>query len=145
MSTDVTETEWAYVAGLLDGEGHIGVPIHGGDHVFNKNVGISNTNPKILPILKRVGFHLFQISRRAPNKDVHRALITTYSEIETFLKRVRPYLILKCEQADLMIELCSIRAQINVQTLRNEERHYGTRELEIATKIRFLNRRGVHP
>lgn len=76
-------------------------------------------------------------ARNPRHKDNYRWGITKVSEALCFLLEIRPYLPIKLEQANLVIEFCQRRLKRWKQRNNLEERDY-----EIVNEIRKLNKRG---
>ena len=99
----ITETQKAYAAGLLDGEGTIGVNKTGGT---GYQIGIANLNMQMLEFLQSTfGGKIY----RQGNKNYKRWELFTKKEVLEFLLLVEPYLIVKKKQSQLMIELLNTR------------------------------------
>jgi hypothetical protein len=106
-----TETDWAYLAGIIDGEGCIGQRknVKEGREYRYVRIDIGQKYPALLNWL----FDTFEVGRvrtyirKSRNNRVcftwriHGALACSY-----ILKGVLPYLVIKREQAELAISLC---------------------------------------
>jgi hypothetical protein len=96
------DTELAYLAGLFDGEGYIG--IHRSGPRFTLRVSVTQLDPRPLILFQRRfggGLH------RAPDKRGFRALIVwtiTSGRAMWLLREMRPFLMVKDAQADVAIE-----------------------------------------
>lgn len=104
------ETEVAYFAGLLDGEGYISVAKRG--RHFAPIVNITNTNLDLLYwVQDRFGGEIYPVSdgRNFPNaKDCYRIMWNGHGEIATVIAAVMPYLVAKKAQAHLIAEFLSL-------------------------------------
>jgi len=124
VSYNLSDTESAYIAGLFDGEGHVGLYERGRKSKsrkgaqgssYNLRVQITSTDYNIIEWLtdkfKGLSYHSSWDNRKNddPNrnvetwKDVYQFLLVSRNA-EGFLKCVLPYLIIKKERAVLGIE-----------------------------------------
>ncbi|MBA3758932.1 MAG: hypothetical protein H0X07_00195 [Gemmatimonadales bacterium] len=107
----ISEMDVRYAAGLFDGEGSIRITYQKlksfKNHVrYQLYVNVAQCDPRPLLALQREFEGSFHWATR-PKKENHRALhswIICSQQALRFLERVRPYLIVKAEQADLAIE-----------------------------------------
>ena len=99
------ETDLAWAAGIIDGEGHIGLYLshtNTGDCYVLKLV-VVNTNLKMLERCKEI-FGAGSIGNRVKAKMHHKQQWSFYAcskQAEKILQAVRPYLVAKADQADL--------------------------------------------
>jgi len=109
----LTETEKAYIAGLLDGEGCIGVfrqKIKNRTHEYNfgARVIITNSNfPVICWLKEKTGIgcaYEYNKSYKENWNKVHRWQVTS-RKARTFIKTIYPYLIIKKEIANVVLKL----------------------------------------
>lgn len=122
---DLTETEKAYLAGLFDGEGSIGYYKKKtlGYHV--SRVTIYNTDAKVMDWLaKKVNFGSVTANRNFEHF-VFAWIVSGNKHVVEFLTAIRPYLIIKAEQADLL--LTSLSAE---QEKRGTRKRLTSEELE---------------
>ena len=142
------DTELAYIAGFLDGEGCITlVPrkkrgVHNG---YFSRVFISNTNESIL---RWVEFKLggYVNVRKHTNPHKHKRGYQWYiSEAlcESFLLLVRPYLRIKGEQADLLLEYRkTVRESKHYPDRLGMDANTVKRRNELYQQMRRLNKKG---
>lgn len=147
-----TETEKAYYAGYVDGEGCITLSKNKGSNKWHTTpifyyleVMVANTHPETLFDLKRdFGGSIYGDRRRSPNKTVYRWRIIC-SKALIFLETILPYLRQKRKQAELMIEY---QKKIGAKEfwkgqgikLTIEE---SRRREDLYKQMRELNRRGI--
>lgn len=137
----------AYLAGIIDGEGSIMLPRTGQNKLndlyvsFSVKVAISNTDLNLLLRLQNdFGGIIERVRTGAKNcKDGYRLRWFSKDAVK-IIGIVRPYLIVKAEQADLAASV------FNVQ--QREGRRQRTLEQvmffnETAAKIKALNKRGL--
>jgi hypothetical protein len=110
----MNETELAYIAGFIDGEGclHIGKTKprqHAKSNVYFALITITNTNPIVPRWIQSIyGGHLQKVSGNEKSKDsytLHLRPKATYQ----LLKQIYPYLKLKRLQADNLFRLEELR------------------------------------
>jgi hypothetical protein len=99
-----------YVAGIVDGEGTIGLNEHRNNY-YNINITIPNTNLDLLKYIRNVT-KLGNISKGLKQKEIHKICyfyrIRKY-EAKKFLIIILPYLIIKKRQAELILQYLSLR------------------------------------
>jgi hypothetical protein len=143
---DIRPTAAAYIAGFLDGEGTITI----GRSMNTRRVKGMQFFPRAFfynsdrPVLEWIQTTISEIpsalrvrnenKKRNPNgKDVLELKVASMKHIMRLLITIRPYLIIKARQADLVLEFC------NTRILYSE---YTPRDFEIVDALRALNRRG---
>ena len=131
-----------YLAGFIDGEGYISLLKHKDIRVKKGYtlfpvLKVSNTNKDVmLQISKFIkGNVLINSPITERNKEVYSIRIHSFDKIKDILVNVRPHLIVKDKQADLMIEYCNNR-------LKRKVRGYTERDYEIVKLLSQLNKRG---
>jgi len=139
----LTEAEKGYIAGILDGEGTIAVHVRSGEgrkYKFGFGVqpyiGVANTKPELIHWLHyKLGGRHYSRS----NNLVKRAYLWQISDIAriyAILKQVMPYLILKRENAVLVLELVERRLS------RLKSAKYEERDIQIYHLVKKLNVKG---
>ena len=123
----------AYAAAMLDGEGYVYANriARARDSTMQTmyQVGIVQDDTRLLEWLEnKFGGKIYH-----RNGKVDRWQCTNQLDIYNFLTVVRPYMMLKCDVADLMIEYCESRMSNEAHTPLSD------RELECITKIKYLN------
>jgi hypothetical protein len=150
--TDIRETELAYLAGILDGEGVISIHAHtkrrqsrgreGEPYkILQPVVQVYNTNlDLILWLQNRIGFKFNGRDRRKARTS-YQVVVTGYRTY-SILTPLLPYLIAKKPLAELVIEYVLIRAE------RSDLEHnplYGQREVKIWQTLQELNWKRFDP
>mgnify|MGYP001608779721 CR=1 FL=1 len=109
---NLTETEKAYLAGLFDGEGTVGYYLKKAIGYHRAQIAIYNSDPRIMEwIRSRIPFGNIvtnKISR-------HRGwawMVTSNAQVTEFLVTIRPYLIIKANQVDLLLSLWDAEQKI---------------------------------
>jgi hypothetical protein len=143
----LTEAQIGYIAAFLDGEGGVQITMtFRKDRVYKTAlhpcVYFTNTNQEAIQTI-RSWLQAGCIVRIEPKGEGYRtgyALhITGIRNIVILLKRIRPYLIIKAKQADLMSRFCERR----LAHYMGKERTYTENELSLYTALKALNKRGV--
>ena len=111
-----SETEFAYIAGLFDGEGSCGISSSSTRTLKLKRtpipaISISNTNLCALEFVKNrteMG-HVNPNKPRQNRKPVYAWYLHSFEPVYCFLKAIAPYLIIKRDKAELMMKFCELR------------------------------------
>ncbi len=134
-----TEAQLAYTAGIIDGEGCIR---------FNRQatrltmrVHVTNTNKALIDWLHRTygGYVWAERRQYIPNAKPRFAWEVSAQAAYRFLHQVRPFLMLKAEQADLAISMQETKKPRN----RLPEGLAEYRE-RLALRMTRLNQKGLH-
>lgn len=142
---NLTETELAYIAGIIDGEGTISLSRNKALHSltgyrFQPRLTIANSNLELIHWLReRLSLGkpcvITSHSWRA-NKPVYVCSMMSFRVIG-LLKQILPYLIVKKEQAKLVMKYGELRKQKNFLA-------YGLEEYELYKKVVGLNLKKGH-
>lgn len=139
----ISESDLAYAAGIVDGEGCIA--IRRGKHGPHFcQVAVANTSLILCEWLKqRWGGNVHRKKRNAQHnwKPVYQWRVNNRLAI-SFLKQVRPYLLIKQAQADLALRLPSIRQFTKSRPARLTEETVEAREM-LKQEMHVLNQRGI--
>lgn len=101
----LTETEKSYLAGLFDGEGCIGYYFKSKIKCHVASLAIYNTNTKVMQWIKdKTGYGGIYLNKGGKHCGWQWQL-NSRSQIIEFLKVIRPYLIIKADQVDLLFSL----------------------------------------
>lgn len=106
----MTERELAYAAGVFDGEGSVGIYVGGktslGRPRYNLRLSVGNTDTRLTNWLAETfGGKVRAKQPRVPSR--HRQAYDWYlfgNNAVEFLRLIRPFLLLKAEQADVAIK-----------------------------------------
>jgi len=141
----VLETEKAWLAGIIDGEGCIRIDYPNGKNSSpSPRVAITNTDfaiiEKAADICQRLECNPY-IQTRDRRKDNRRiikdVLVLRVSKILTVLTAVMPYLTgRKHKQALLLHKFCRIRLAKDVNHLSNKDRTYTKEEIDLIYEIK---------
>lgn len=107
--SNLSPEEWAYLAGIIDGEGTICMYRLGLKYkCYTVRVHFSNTNPVLIKwVSDRLGGYIKldnNSSRHENWKDAYTWSITHRVNIVWFLEHVLPYLVIKKQQAQIVID-----------------------------------------
>jgi len=150
----VSETDKAWLAGIVDGEGCI--TFHRNRSGSNKATPafyVCNTNEtlmlKVVSILKSEGIEYYYRVRTKSEeskknrgwKDVYSLRVSKIDSLTKFLLLIRPYLISKCQQSDLVYQ--SLLATNKLNGLKDGS----INEIRIpyANRVWELNKKGNKP
>jgi hypothetical protein len=118
------KNEYAYMAGLLDGEGYMGLSKYNGDRYKHKwtyktRIIIANCNLELLEWVKnKFGGY---ISKKSNNPNWTQGYNLTIGYIDTWLPNVIPYMIGKKKKAILLLEAAELLKQRRMITTKSKE------------------------
>lgn len=139
LRRELSDTELAYIAAILDGEGHITVIKSNRRNtpypLYTPRVGVTNQSEALIQWLdERIAWTIRDLK---PTKGewgwAYRPAIVGHG-VQHLLRPLVPYLVVKRRQAELVIEFCEIRAQAVTGATLSES------EIAIAEQARALNR-----
>ena len=138
-----TETDRAYLAGLIDGEGSIGIDAHGGHRVPSVRVTITNTNYPLLQEIHAIwgGALTTRRIRIIGWKASSDLLFGAKTAIEV-LREIQPYLRAKKKQCDVALRFQETVNPPEHMTQRKTPEVVALRE-QLRRKILELNKRGT--
>jgi|SRR3989344_7422246 len=154
MLAHLSETDKAWLAGFIDGEGYIGIVRSRKRKTrqssdtwrYHPWVIVTSTDVKVLEDIQLVVStqKRASLSRTAGQKAAYQIKITKFNDLVQFLEAVLPYLRLKQKQAKLLIEFCKYRESVKIVTGRGSrgETSFGEIEENIYLQLRELNKRG---
>lgn len=152
MATEIqiqlSNTEAAYLAGIIDGEGSICVfPYYGYNHKVGKKyarykpvICVSNTDCRLINWLKEhLSGQCYSVERKTKKWKIQYMWQISHLQALEIIKVVKPYLILKTEQANLFIKFMETAKRWGrcgcPSTIQNKRK-------EIVEQICKLNRKG---
>lgn len=151
----LTSYQVGYIAGFMDGEGTFAIIKNKYRSEANYFPYITVTNTKKRPLEQiadwlKMGYVSIRHERHPRNhSDTYTLRIQRIVDVRALVEFLKPYLIIKKEQAELVQELASIKANKKITILRGKHgRVLGTlrrslpREEEIYNEVRTLNKRG---
>jgi len=144
--SNTPERVWAYLAGIIDGEGHIGLKKimckASLNPTYFMSLTITNTNPLLMAWLKdNIGGNV-NIDHRKGNEHRHKPSLTWYASARKavpILERCLPFLVVKAEQAKIVLAMQSLTKGKPYKAISPEMA--ARREL-MYLELRALNKRG---
>jgi len=154
--TSLTEPQKAYLAGFIDGEGYVGLTFQ-----IKKETSQNSATPRYHPYLiiannnSPVLFHIkdiigegkiYELKRSSRNqKPGFQYKLTKMSTLETLLPAIEPYLIVKKQQAKLLIRYLNTRRskRITTGTGSRGATSFDRAEEQIHQELLLLNKKGV--
>ena len=148
-------TERAYIAGIIDGEGTIGLTKHKERRTlrgwnYEPYIMVSNTSKSIMEYLKEVTGIGYYWSKTY--KNMNRGWKVPFAwqtgarrEIISLLEQILPYLVIKKRHAVLLLEYVKMREdqeKERIAFMKGMQIKYSKHHDEIFEKLRELNRRG---
>jgi len=145
----VTDTQIAWLAGILDGEGSITMGYDKKKH-YTPMIAVVNTNPEMIfevcRILNELGC-AFHAAARGDNrgslgeKTCWQIQVHRLTSVEKILRRITPWLIAKKSRAQLMLVFVSSRIpKLNIKPRgRGSPSPYSEEEIKVGERIRHLN------
>lgn len=129
-------TTWAYMAGLIDGEGTITVArgVVKGKMYLRPVVCVSNTSIALWHWLATLGMQV-TVMRNTNGKGYYKATISGFG-IEPLLRGMLPHLIIKKALCELLLEFISIRKGMRLRYSPTP------RMLRISQEVKDINTRG---
>jgi hypothetical protein len=140
MVERIPETFKAYLAGLTDGEGYIGLVKRNDEScrlgfAFRQHVSIGLAKAEDLLKEAKEAFGGFILTKKSPNGKLYPRLTMEGAPARKFLKAIYPYLRVKREQAKLVLEFTNyMRWGGGANT---EEKLL--KQIEIYNKVKLLN------
>lgn len=144
----MSETDWAWFAGIIDGEGHLGFGRLARSGVPQCMLQITNTDIKMLQrietLVKTLGIqpkiHCWQWNRPDCKwKPAYKIVLSSKAQLCQLLPRVRPYLVCKGEQADLILSVASE----DFRKTQSSRTGLPTWVAAAIARLRELNHRGI--
>ena len=133
-----------HFAGMMDCDGYISVRKNAHNDTYQQKIGFSNTNVKIIEwIVKNFGGKMPKeyVIDNMKYKNSYRWQLTGSNSYK-LLKKIRPYLIIKCEQAELAIELYEKVTKWKYCTKNPIPNHKKELAVKLYQKCRALNKTG---
>jgi hypothetical protein len=142
-----TNEELAYSAGIIDGEGYIGITKHS-ERRRKKNtfyytimVKVGMTDKEAVDFLYKLFGGYLYLEKRKDVKDVWIWSIVGIKKVAPILRLLLPYLKVKNTQADILLTYCSCRewAKNNLPTRGKGTTNYSDIETILYKLLRFHN------
>ena len=148
MGSNWTREELAYFAGIIDGEGCICLRTSKSarKHIFATMIQISNTDLRLLQwVQRRFGGMIHPHARHRGNRKPSFQWAALSDDIASILEAILPYMIVKREQAELMLAYRKTLPEI-VNTRRSSRKmdeSTKVQRLALHSKFAELNKRGA--
>ena len=143
----ITKEQWAYLAGIIDGEGTITILKHDqykrNTFVYKPRIIVGNTDYNLIMWLLNNfdGTILKNKIRYHQRKQHYMWRIFKRSDIYEIMINIQSYLIIKKEHCNIMLQFIKERESKCIR--KDYYGPYGKKELECYEKIRILNIRGI--
>ncbi len=136
-----SETDKAYLAGFIDGEGSIGIDNHGGVRTPSVRITITNTDINVLEEIKELWGGALSTRRiRVPGWKASSDLLIGAKTAVNLLKEIQPYLRIKKEQCEVAFKFQETVSSSQTRGVPLEIREYRQR---LRTQMKLLNVRGT--
>ncbi|MFA6385939.1 MAG: hypothetical protein WCW29_04310 [Candidatus Paceibacterota bacterium] len=155
----ISDIEKSWLAGILDGEGSIGISrlmSHRKNPTLTPRISIGNTNMKIInhvrEILEKIPITMFiEKCQKVENKNWKQASVIQISHIigvKKLLDVVTPFLIGKREQAEILLSFVNSRIKIYKSLNRipgngGRGTPYTDEEIKLCYQLKILNKKGI--
>jgi hypothetical protein len=136
-----TDTELAYLAGIIDGEGTLFIQrrMDNGTWTYWPRMQVANTNREVIIWLHKVfGGSMYDKPRKKhnPKWKLQYQWYSRISEMDKFLPLIIPYLIIKKPHAEIMMQFRKTFIQRSNRKLTDEAQAFRS---ECMAKIKHLN------
>ena len=152
------ETQLAWLAGLIDGEGSVGITSHS-DSSLAAVVQVCMTHEptirRAIQILRTHGIPTAKYTyqeKKAHHKDAHHFRVVRIADVKRLADLMMPFAVTKLEQWKIVSEFCSIRIterglNPSGQVRRGGDwragtKSYSSRERALAARAKEANKRG---
>ena len=130
----LTDTEAAYLAGVFDGEGTLGYYFKKSGKYHVASLAIYNTDPRVMAWIRtHVSVGGVYLNKNNKHKGWQWQL-NSKKQIIAFLNQIRPYLVIKAEQVDLLLSLWDAEQKIHRGRRLSEEVLYLRQDTEMKLK-----------
>ena len=140
----------AYLAGFIDGEGTLTVTRNSrkdrpGYFRLNIRLAVYNTNIELLAVLRDgFGGTIMIANMKDQRWKPQGQLVWSEEQIVPILTAVRPFLILKAEQADILLALQGTKLQASQGRKRGHTAEVVSLRDEAYKRLKILNKRGTN-
>lgn len=143
--TSLPETEKAYIAGFLDGEGTISMDSRGLNQkliYIRPYIKVTSTNREVIEYISTIFERNMDVTKYREWKTAFNVRITSLKGVLNVLETILPYLKVKKRQAELLINYCKLRMK-HVRERGWGGPKYSDDEMKLFYEIRALNKKGV--
>lgn len=137
-----------YAAGLIDGEGYIGIQETGGSFQVRLKVAMSDKGRPAVDHMSRLyGGNIYETTRKDPRQRDTCTWTLTGEKAATVIREIKPWLIVKREPAEIAL---SFQMMLESANRRPNGRREWTDEMrakaaELKARIHYANRTGRDP
>jgi hypothetical protein len=146
-----TEIDLAYIAGVIDSDGYIGITVNTerrrkGNNSRTKSyyptIRLTQTKIDAINLIRKYfeGSYLVIKSKKTNHRMLHGWSACSLKRSKIFLEAIYPYLRLKKEQAKIVIDYCNMRLKILEKS--GSKRSYTGIESKIWETVKKLNQTG---
>lgn len=147
-----SKTDLAYIAGLVDGEGYVGLVKTSEirrrkkikdniTHCFAPTVKINMTSRVAIQFIQSIfGGKIYFTPKPAPNRDVYDWQLTNKKDCKRVLEEILPFLRLKKRQAEILLDFIFLRE--SKPKTNSSGGTYTENEWKCWREIKKLNKKG---
>jgi hypothetical protein len=109
-----TQAERGYLAGIIDGEGHIAAQVRSDGRQVTFQIVVVNTSYELMEWLERLGGTVRLAGLAGTNKrtkNMWKWVVTGILNVQAVLECVRPHLVIKSARADRVLNLIAERIE----------------------------------
>lgn len=152
----LTEPQKAYLAGFIDGEGYIGLTFQRKKETINNAptiryhpfLIIANNNISVLSYVRDIigDGRIYKLKRSVRNqKPGFQYKLTKMNTLEVLLPAIEPYLVVKQQQAKLLVKYLNIRGSKRITTGAGSRgiTSFDREEQQVHRELLLLNKKGV--
>jgi hypothetical protein len=141
FSECLSDTALAYIAGIIDGEGCITISRHRTKNLqreyYHLSLRVKMVDSKAISfIVAKFGGKIYSVSTSQYNRRQSVDWVVTGDDAKRILLLIKPYLLIKIEQAEIGLLFCDKNADHTLETERC---------CNLQKKMMLLNRRGLYP
>ncbi len=99
------EHELAYLAGIVDGEGSIGITHHKVRKSYSLRLQVANTSNNLMHFLSRFGGHIYEHKMHSSYHKQRYDWMVIGKKAQEIIRQIAPYIIIKIEQAKIALTI----------------------------------------
>lgn len=133
------EEDWAYLAGIIDGEGYLSIAAHiapSKTYVLRPTLEIGNTDKQMIDFCHKILGGKVGTPVIKNRQTLYHRFRLYGKELEYPLQKLLPYLISKKQVAELVLQFITLH--------RYPWSGYSTEEIKIANQVRDMSRKNGH-
>ena len=134
----------AYVAGIVDGEGSITITTNAAKRTFCSFIYVSNTDIRLMDWLHATyGGSVYTLPNQGDNHKTAFRWALFGKKAGGFIECIRPYLKIKCEQADIVIAFQNLRSAFHTRPSVPLSEEFIDQAVALKEAMLILNRQGT--